>query len=195
MTYATTTEPLGTTKTLFGREYVYIDPQLINGIGLWRDTNLPPAPIDITVIGAIAPIISTQYNQGREVNLSFDIEILEDVVTSSNKALITADKLINDKNVFMPRAPQITSLKTIKPVFKIEQGTQTVLFFDISALDYFDLTSVHSKLYQRRMRTKTNSYNSSRSAGPSLTATAPMVEDTEGSSATVSFDITDLNYV
>jgi len=188
------TTAIGTIKELFNRQFIYTDPQYIQGLGLWREVNLPPAPEDIQKIGAILPIVATESQSKYSVNLTFDINGLPEITGARNSTTLTqtARKLVNNRPIGLPTAPEISDVKAILPIKKVTQGATLAFIFDITSLGYMDI-SLRMPGY-RRMRTKTNSYNSSRSTGPSLTATAPMVEDTEGSSATVSFDISDLNY-
>ena len=56
---ADTQLPIGTTKQLFDSTYIYIDPQYINGLGMWRVYPGVPEAEDITGLGAILPIVST----------------------------------------------------------------------------------------------------------------------------------------
>ena len=95
---------------------------------------------------------------------------------------------------FRPLPGKTSRLFTVAPVRKVVVDGTDVLYFDIGSLDYMPNDVVNFAERSRRMNTRTRPYNRSRSAGPSLTATEPMVQDTNGSSATVSFDISDLNY-
>ena len=189
------TTAIGTTKELFNRQLIYTDPQYIQGLGLWRYINVATVAEEVKKFGAILPIVSTESQANYSINLSFDIGGLPEITGARNSTTLTqrAQKLANNPAIGLPKAPEISDVKTILPINKTNQGDTIVFFFDIASLGYMDV-SLRKPGY-RSIRVKTNSYNSSRSTGPSLTATAPMVEDTEGSSATVSFDISDLNYV
>ena len=185
---------IGTVKGIFGRQFIYTDPQYIQGLGLWRDINVAPAATDFSNIDAILPIRVTQLPpDGSVINLNFDINSLPEITSArGTTTFLGAAAKIKSYNT-SPAAPTISVINTIAPVRSVATKDTAVLYFDITALSYLNLEETRAQ-YIRRIRAKANSYNSNRSGGPSLTATAPMVEDTEGSSATVSFDISDLNY-
>ena len=187
------TAALGTTKAIFGRQFIYTDPQYIQGLGLWRDINVAPPATDFSNIDALLPIRAPELPDGTTVNLSFDIIALPEIVSArGTTAFLGAAAKVKSYNS-SPFAPEISTINTVAPVRSVATKDTAVLYFDISVLSYLDLAETKAQ-YNRRIRAKANSYNSNRSGGPSLTATAPMVEDTQGSSATVSFDISDLNY-
>ena len=184
---------IGTVKAIFGRQFVYTDPQYIQGLGLWRDTNVPPPATDFSTVDALLPITATELSNGVTVNLNFNINNLPEITSARNTTtFLGAAAKVRSYNS-SPAAPTISVINTIAPVRSVSTQDTAVLYFDISVLSYLNLEETRAQ-YTRRIRAKANSYNSNRSGGPSLTATAPMVEDTEGSSATVSFDISDLNY-
>ena len=79
---ADTQLPIGTTKQLFDSTYIYIDPQYINGLGMWRVYPGVPEAEDITGLGAILPIVSTALSP-TSVKVSFNIEALPDIRTST----------------------------------------------------------------------------------------------------------------
>ena len=186
------TTDIGTVKTIFNRKYMITEPQFIQDLPLWRDVNIALPPDDVKKIGAVLPITSTESQDGTSTNLNFNIEGLPEITGAKGTATLLQSAANFWASGDGAAAPELIDIQTKLPVSKYQTESVTVLYFDISALDYMPLTS---QLYKRRkVKVKTNSYNSSRSAGPSLTATAPMVEDTHGSSATVSFDISDLNY-
>ena len=184
---------IGTVKAIFGRQFVYTDPQYIQGLGLWRDINVAPPASDFSTIDALLPIRASEVINNTTINLSFDINNLPEITSARNTTtFLGAAAKVRSYNS-SPAAPTISVINTIAPVRSVSTKDTAVLYFDITALSYLNLEETKAQ-YTRRIRAKANSYNSSRSGGPSLTATAPMVQDTEGSSATVSFDISDLNY-
>ena len=184
---------IGTIKSIFGRQFVYTDPQYIQGLGLWRDTNVPPPATDFSRIDALLPIRAEEILSNTSVNLNFDINDLPEITSArGTTTLLGAAARVRSYNS-SPAAPQVSTINAIAPVRSVTTKNTAVLYFDISTLSYLDLNETKAQ-YNRRIRAKANSYNRGRSGGPSLTATAPMVEDTVGSSATVSFDISDLNY-
>ena len=184
---------LGTVKTVFGRKYMYTDPQFIQGLPIWRDVNIALPPDDVKKIGAVLPITATLNENQTSTNLNFNIEGLPEITGAKGTATLLQSAVNAWAAGDGDAAPELIIINTVLPVRKYQTDSVNVLYFDISSLDYMPLVSQEYK-NGRKVKVKTNSYNRSRSAGPSLTATAPMVEDTLGSSATVSFDISDLNY-
>ena len=185
--------PIGTTKRLFDSTYIYIDPQYINGLGMWRVYPGVPEPEDITGLGAILPIVSTALTP-TSVKVSFDIEDLTDVRTvATNSAVINAGILIQQPANSLPALEGKRKVETIKPVRHIEAGHKSILFFDINSLDRAEVKG-HGVGFVDTSREKykvtLKGYNSSN--GVNIDSEAPMVDEVIGSTATFSFDITTL---
>ena len=64
--------PIGTTQQAFGSTYIYVDPQYINGLGMWRIYPGIPEAKDVTGLGAVLPIVSTDLGP-ESVKVSFNI--------------------------------------------------------------------------------------------------------------------------
>ena len=67
--------PLGTTKNAFNNTWSYADPQYVIGLGVWRVYPGIPEARDVTGLGAILPIVSTDTGP-QSVKISFDIKDL-----------------------------------------------------------------------------------------------------------------------
>ena len=185
---------VGTLKNQFHRTYIYADPQLIQGLDIWRDVNVPPKSTDFQQIGGVLPIVATETNGNTDVRLSFNILNLPEI--SSVLPPNTANKneanfLLHSEDQQLPQAPTVTEIKTTAPIQKVFTNNVAILYFDIGTLGDMTVNPVEIREL-KKIKVKTNSYNSSKSAGPSVSATAPMEADTIGSSVTVSFDINDL---
>tara|TARA_Y100000817_G_scaffold311801_1_gene304541 strand:- start:383 stop:955 length:573 start_codon:yes stop_codon:yes gene_type:complete len=188
------TADIGTIRSIFNRKYIYTDPQFVQNLGLWRDINVALPPDEIKKITALLPITATESIDGASTNLDFNIMNLPEMGEPAPKKTLLETARNFGRFSLGTRTPELTTLFTVAPVQKLVVDSVDVLYFDISTLDYMPDEVVSFAEKSRRMNTRTRPYNRNRSAGPSLTATEPMVQDTNGSSATVSFDISDLNY-
>ena len=186
--------PIGTTKQLFDSTYIFIDPQYIDGLGMWRVYPGIPKPEDITGLGAILPIVSTALSP-TSVKVSFNIQALPDIRTSTaTTALTSAQTLLGQPASSLPALSGQRQVQTIKPVRHIEALNKAILFFDITSLDrskpklgtrigFVDVSNAKYKVVVK-------DYNNSN--GVNIDSEAPMVDEVIGSTATFSFDITTL---
>ena len=184
--------PLGTTKNIFNNTFAYVDPQYVDGLGLWRVYPGIPEAQDITEIGAILPIVSNQVNQ-TTIKISFDIENLPDITATSNTSAFTAALGLMQEPKLPFIAPSSQRVVTIAPVEHIKAANKAVLYFNIAVLGkcevvghgvgYVDTSSPKSKVTIK-------DYNNSN--GVNIDSEAPMVDEVVGSTATFSFDITTL---
>lgn len=184
--------PLGTTKTKFQNTWTYVDPQYIEGLGLWRVYPGVPEASDLTGLGSILPIVTTDLLNS-VIKVSFDIEALPDIAATSNVSAFTAAHGLMQQDNLADMAPTTQKVVTIKPVQHIRAANKAILYFDIATLNrcevvghgvgYVDTTSPKSKVTIK-------DYNNSN--GVNIDSEAPMVDEVIGSTATFSFDITTL---
>ncbi len=186
-------QPIGTTKQLFDSTYIYIDPQYIDGLGMWRVYPGIPDPEEITGLGAILPIVSTALSP-TSVKVSFDIEDLTDVRTSATQSILTnAGTLLQQPANSLPTLQGKQTVKTIKPVRHIDAAHKSILFFDINSLDKAEIVGYGAGYVDTRpekYKVTVKRYNNSN--GVNIDSEAPMVDEVIGSTATFSFDITTL---
>ena len=184
--------PLGTTKSFFNNTWSFVDPQYINGLGVWRVYPGIPEAKDVTGLGAILPIVSTDTGP-QSVKVSFDIEDLTSVNTNTvgKSPLATAQGLM--QHGLPGYAPRNQKVETIKPVQHVRAADKAVLYFDIQSLDRAEIKG-HGVGFVDTSREKykvtLKGYNSSN--GVNIDSEAPMVDEVIGSTATFSFDITTL---
>ena len=185
--------PIGTTKQLFDSTYIYIDPQYVNGLGLWRVYPGVPEAEEITGLGAILPIVSTALSP-TSVKVSFDIEDLPSITASvTRSAQQNAHTLIQQTATSFPALQGKQRVVTIKPVRHIDALHKSILFFDITSLDRTAIVG-HGVGYvdtsPQKYKVAIKDYN--KGNGVNIDSEAPMVDEVSGSTATFSFDITTL---
>ena len=184
--------PLGTTKTIFKNTFVYVDPQYIDGLGLWRVYPGIPETSDFTGLGAILPIVSTEIS-ANSIKVNFDIKDLSDInsVSSTTSYLTAAHGLIQKKLPEM--APASQNIKTIKPVQHLRAVNKAVLYFNISSLEKAEIVGRgvnYVDIRPEKYKVTVKGYN--KNNGVNIDSEAPMVDEVIGSTATFSFDITTL---
>ena len=188
-----TTLPLGTTKSFFGNTFIYVDPQYVQGLGLWRVYPGIPESSEFTGIGGVLPIVVKDTGTS-SIKVSFDITDLSSVKSArSNTSFLAAPHtLLQQPAEFLPDVRSQTVV-TIKPVRHFRAESKAVLFFDIKSLEPAEIVGrgvgyvdTSSKKYSVAVK----DYNSS--DGVSIDSEAPMVDEVIGSTATFSFDITTL---
>ena len=124
--------PLGTTQQVFGSTYIYVDPQYINGLGMWRIYPGIPEAADITGLGAILPIVSTDLGP-ESVKVSFNIAGLP---AGGIEAKPKAFNLLQQSTFSLPgMAPAGQTINTILPVNHVRAADKAVLYFDIAGLE------------------------------------------------------------
>ena len=184
--------PLGTTKELFQNTWTYVDPQYVAGLGVWRVYPGIPEPKDVTGLGAILPIVSTDTGP-KSVNISFDIEDLTSVnASSTNTSYLSAAQRLMQRE--LPGvAPAGQKIVTIEPVQHFRAASKAVLYFDISSLEKTEIVGFGAGYVDTRSskyKVTVKGYNNSN--GVNIDSEAPMVDEVIGSTATFSFDITTL---
>ena len=184
--------PLGTTKTAFNNTWSYVDPQYVEGLGIWRVYPGIPEAKDVTGLGAILPIVSTDTGT-QSVKVSFDIEDLRSVNAPSptTSYLSAAHGLMQSHLGGSAPAGQI--ILTVKPVQHLRASEKAILYFDISSLQREKIVG-HGVGYvdtsREKYRVTVKDYN--KSNGVNIDSEAPMVDEVIGNTATFSFDITTL---
>ena len=185
--------PIGTTKQLFDSTYIYIDPQYVNGLGLWRVYPGVPEPEEITGLGAILPIVSTPLSP-TSVKVSFNIEDLPSVATVATRSTLSdAYKLIQQPASSLPTLQGKQKVVTIKPVRHIDALNKSILFFDITSLERTEIVGYgvgYVDTSSQKYKVAVKDYN--KGNGVNIDSEAPMVDEVSGSTATFSFDITTL---
>ena len=184
---------LGTTKTQFGITWSYVDPQYIQGLGLWRVyPGIPEGP-GLTGLGAVLPIVSEQLSNETSIKVSFDIENLPNIsATDNTSAFSTAISVM--RNPILPRmAPASQTIVTIDPVRHVIAENKAVLYFNIAGLEQAEIVG-HGVGYvdtsENKYKVTVKDYNNSN--GVNIDSEAPMVDEVIGSTATFSFDINTL---
>ena len=188
--------PLGSTKTQFNQSFIYIDPQYIENLDVWRPVLIPPEPSDVFGLGAILPIVSTDLGP-KSIKVSFDIfDLPRTNAAPTNKSLLsTAGVLLQRPAEQLPSiAPSSQNIVTIKPVQNVKAAGKAVLYFDITTLDRAQIQPGTGVGYVDTSRDKyrvvVKDYNNSN--GVNIDSEAPMVDEVIGNTATFSFDITTL---
>ena len=185
--------PLGTTKTAFNAAWSYVDPQYVAGLGVWRVYPGIPEAKDVTGLGAILPIVSTDTGP-QSVKVSFDIEDLTSVNSSTTitKSYLSAAHGLMQKEL-PGMAPAGQKIVTIEPVQHFRAASKAVLYFDISSLEEAEIVGFGAGYVDTRSskyKVTVKGYNNSN--GVNIDSEAPMVDEVIGSTATFSFDITTL---
>ena len=190
--------PLGTTKSIFGNTFVYVDPQYIDGLGLWRVYPGIPESSDLTGIGGILPI-AVQDTGAKSIKVSFNIAGLSSVSSarSNTSFLSAANTLLQQPDVSLAGiAPASQNIQTIAPVQNLRAQSKAVLYFDITSLSPTEIVG-HGAGYvdtsSKKYKVAVKDYNNSN--GVNIDSEAPMVDEVIGSTATFSFDITALSKV
>ena len=187
--------PLGTTKTIFKNTFVYVDPQYVDGLGLWRVYPGIPESSDLTGIGGILPIV-VQDTGPKSINVKFDIVDLPSITTSrSNKSfLFAANNLMQQPaSALSGFAPASQNIKTIAPVQNLRAQSKAVLYFDITSLSRTQIVGKgvgYVDTSRQKYKIAVKDYNNSN--GVNIDSEAPMVDEVIGNTATFSFDITTL---
>lgn len=187
--------PLGTTKSIFGNTFVYVDPQYIDGLGLWRVYPGIPESSDLTGIGGVLPI-TVQDTGAASIKVSFNIAGLSSVSSArSNKSFLSAANTLLQQpaSSLAGIAPASQNIQTIAPVQNLRAQSKAVLYFDISSLSPAEIVG-HGAGYvdtsAKKYRVAVKDYNNSN--GVNIDSEAPMVDEVIGNTATFSFDITTL---
>ena len=184
--------PLGTTKELFQNTWTYVDPQYVAGLGVWRVYPGIPEPKDVTGLGAILPIVSTDTGP-KSVKISFDIEDLASInASSANTSYLSAAQRLMQREL-PGMAPAGQKIVTIEPVQHFRAASKAVLYFDISSLEKTEIVGFGAGYVDTRSskyKVTVKGYNNSN--GVNIDSEAPMVDEVIGSTATFSFDITTL---
>ena len=127
--------PLGTTKTQFGITWSYVDPQYIQGLGVWRVyPGIPEAP-GLTGLGAVLPIVSEQLVDEASIKVSFDIESLPNVSATTNKSAFSTAIGVMQNPTLPQMAPAGQTIITIDPVRHVIAKNKAVLYFNIAGLE------------------------------------------------------------
>ena len=182
--------PLGTTQQAFGSTYIYVDPQYINGLGMWRIYPGIPEAADVTGLGAILPIVSTDLGP-ESVKVSFNIAGLP---SGGIEAKPKAFNLLQQSTFSLPgMAPAGQTINTILPVNHVRAADKAVLYFDIAGLDKAEIVG-HGVGYvdtrPQKYKVAVKDYNNSN--GVNIDSETPMVDEVTANTATFSFDITTL---
>ena len=191
-----TTLPIGTTKTIFGNTFIYVDPQYISNLGLWRQyMGIPETDDPKSGLGGILPIVVTDLDNS-VVNIKFDIKDLPSIrVSPGNKSFLSpASTLLQTDSQSLPDfLPAGAVVKTIAPVQNFAAENKTVLFFNIGSLDRAEIKGHGTGFVDtssEKYRVTLKDYN--KSNGVTIDSEAPMVDEVIGNTATFSFDITTL---
>ena len=184
--------PLGTTKTQFRNTWTYVDPQYVKGLGVWRVYPGIPEASDVTGLGAILPIVSTDTGP-QSIKISFDIVDLRGINESAptTSFLSAANGLMQESLPGFAPAGQV--VRTIEPVKHVRAASKAVLYFDISSLEEAEIVGFGAGYVDTRpekYKVTVKGYNNSN--GVNIDSEAPMVDEVIGSTATFSFDITTL---
>ena len=181
--------PIGTTQQAFGSTYIYVDPQYINGLGMWRIYPGIPEAADVTGLGAILPIVSTDLGP-ESVKVSFNIAGLP----SEGISQLSAFQLLQNPYASLPgMAPAGQTINTILPVNHVRAADKAVLYFDIQALERAEVKGRGLGFVdtsREKYKVTLKGYN--KNNGVNIDSEAPMVDEVIGSTATFSFDITTL---
>ena len=184
--------PLGTTKTAFNNTWSYVDPQYVAGLGVWRVYPGIPEAKDVTGLGAILPIVSTDTGP-QSVKVSFDIKDLPSIKASASTTSLLSAAHGLMQNELPGAAPASQKVITIEPVQHVRAASKAVLYFDISSLEEAEIVGYGAGYVDTRSskyKVTLKGYNNSN--GVNIDSEAPMVDEVIGSTATFSFDITTL---
>ena len=184
---------LGTVKHEYGKQWIYLNPNPMEGPYAWNVSNIPlnddPEDInDIENLYTVPPIMNNQA--GELAQLYFSIEDLKgrNEPDTSTRTLQSNIGLLLDGGTLPPSGLSllrgITKIEGAAPVMSMQNDRDAYLWFDISGLDPVDID-------RRSRRYKVKAGYNSRSV-TSLTAQTPLEVDTADGLATVSFDITTL---
>ena len=179
---------LGDLKYLFNRTYVWTDPQYVNGLGIWRDVNVPPLATDVFGLFAVAPIVDSFDKDTETTTLSFDVNILEDVNGIDNRTSYIKGMLEQLRRPATSGSP-ISGLPDIRaslPMVSVKSTRAVAIGFDIIDLPYVEIEP------PKKFTVKTNTYNGNNPVN--IKATVPIVETSSGDIVDLSFDITALDY-
>ena len=177
----------------FGRTFVLTDPGYVKGLEIFRDVNAVPERRDITGLGAILPIIANTDKQNQSVKVSFSITELINVTNNGKSEAFNL--LQQPAHELAGFAPAAQTIKTVKPVQHVSKNGAAVLFFNIGSLSPVLIASAGNKYSSygsraKKTRISVKPYN--KSSGANITSDPPMVDTVVGSTATFSFDITEL---
>ena len=188
------TMPIGTIATVFGNTYIRTDPQYISDLPLWRVIIAPPQQGSITGLGAILPIQTSPQADKANIKISFNIKALNTTpLSQSGEAL--ASKLLQQPASTLPALTQGSTVNTIAPVQHLLSGqNKAILYFDIQSLEKQVIGSEGKMFYSydgsKKSTVTVKDYNGSN--GVSIDSELPMVDQVVGSTATFSFNITQL---
>ena len=180
---------IGESKTIFANTFWKTDPQYVQNLPLWRQYPGVPEQGDITKFGAIMPIVATQSQAAKTVNVSFNIVDLPNTATNLKSQAFN----LLTKPGLPGIAPAGQTVRTIDPVQAVRSKEAVALYFDITSLPRCEIGKAgnrYSSYGSRQTRISSKPYNSSN--GVNLISEAPMVDEVIGTTATFSFDITKL---
>lgn len=185
---------IGTVQYEYGKRWIYLNPNPMEGPDVWRVSNLPdiddPTIIDdIENLYTVPPIMNNQVGQLAQLYFSIEDCKGRNEPDTSVRTISSNIALLLDGGNLPPTSRNglfdLKELKGIAPVMSRQNDKDAYLWFDISTLDSVDTTTRD----RRRFNVKAG-YNS-RSV-TSLTADNPLFVDNVDGLATVSFDITTL---
>ena len=183
----------GIGKTQFSSTFWKTDPQYVQNLSLWRQYPGIPEVGDVTKFGAILPIVATQSESAKSVNVSFSIFDLPSTNSISLKS--QAFNLLTEPGL-PGMAPQGMTVNTIAPVQAVRSTAAVALYFDIASVPRAEIGtegnmySSYGSLNPRKTRISAKAYNVSN--GVNIISEPPMVDEVVGTTATFSFDITEL---
>ena len=132
-------------------------------------------------------------NKENSVKVSFNIEDLPNIITTTNKSTYSAALELMQNTNLPGVAPASQTIVTIKPVQHVRAATKAVLYFDISSLEATEIVG-HGVGFvdtsENKYKVTLKEYN--KSNGVNIDSEAPMVDEVIGSTATFSFDINTL---
>jgi len=175
------TLPLGTTKNIFGNTFIYVDPQYVNGLGLWRVYPGIPEPSDVTGLAGILPIV-VEDTSATSIKVKFDIEDLPDITATVNTSAFTAAHGLMQSATLPGMAPAGQTILTIAPVQHVRAQSKAVLYFDIKSLKEAEIVGFGAGYVDTRpekYKVTVKDYN--KSNGVNIDSEAPMVDEVIGS--------------
>ena len=189
---------IGTVQYEYGKQWIYLNPNPVEGPDAWRVSNLPdiddPTIIDdIENLYTVPPIMNNQVGQLAQLYFSIeDCGDISDARTAQRTVESNIGLLLDGGNLPPTSRNGLFDLKEIKgiaPVMSMQNDKDAYLWFDISVLPDAVVRETRRDKALRRYKVLAG-YNS-RSV-TSLTADNPLFVDSVDGLATVSFDITTL---
>lgn len=181
----------GTVKHEYQKQWIYLNPDVMEGPFAWNPANIPPAgdpivPDTIENIYTIVPMANSVV--GQEANLFFDIENCKgrEEPDSATRSLANNVALLLDNGNLPPTSRNglidIDRITSEIPVMSSQTGANVYLWFDISRLDGIE---------EPRAAVTTDPIYNGRSI-TTLTADAPVALEGADGVANVTFDLTTL---